>query len=300
MSVYTLGYIINESAIPGFTETNIISEDKKGRVVAEAELQRADELNRNKRIYPFNELIPQLSSPRILELLEAGYLRGEMGHPLSTDLVRQSTIDDTRTCVQFLKLWNDGPTVKCHYRGTNNQFGNAINEDLKDGCKPAFSLRALGSVVKTPRGNEVYNLRIVTYDCVIYPSHKHSYTKNITSGNETVNSENGILNESCIELPKNRLITLYESIYGCNDNIDQDRLIPFNNKQFIDYIQEQSNNIKSIKDQFDFIYKDIALTEDLKHVKLTDNEGTTMIITLEKAIHNDIMDYCSKIDSIIH
>ena len=45
----TIGYVVLESAIPGRSETNIINQDKKGRVVAEATLQVADEVNRNGR-----------------------------------------------------------------------------------------------------------------------------------------------------------------------------------------------------------------------------------------------------------
>ena len=37
--------------------------------------------------------------------MEAGYLRAELGHPLTTELVRQQTIDDSRTCAMFWKLW---------------------------------------------------------------------------------------------------------------------------------------------------------------------------------------------------
>ena len=83
----TIAYIITESAITGFTDSNTIAEDKAGRVIAEGVLQRANELNRNGRYYSSEQLFPQLSSPRILELLEAGYLRAELGHPLSNELV---------------------------------------------------------------------------------------------------------------------------------------------------------------------------------------------------------------------
>jgi hypothetical protein len=108
-------------------------------------------------------LFPQLIAPRTKELLEAGYLRAELGHPLSNQLVRQQTIDDSRTCAQFLKLWTEGNNVWARFRGTNNDFGKAFDADLKDGCKPAWSLRALGTIVNTERGGEVRNLKLVTW-----------------------------------------------------------------------------------------------------------------------------------------
>ena len=86
MILDNIGYIICESAIAGFTDTNILKDDN-GRVIAEGILQTANEKNRNGRFYPSEELFPQLTCPRTLELLEAGYLRAELGHPLSNELV---------------------------------------------------------------------------------------------------------------------------------------------------------------------------------------------------------------------
>ena len=284
-----VGYIINESAIPGFTETNIIREDKEGRIIAEANLQTADELNRNGRIYPSTELFPQLTCQRTRELLESGYFRGEMGHPLSNELVRQQTIDDTRTCVQFLKLWTEGSTVKGTYRGTNNAFGKAINEDLKDGCKPAFSLRALGTIQKTPRGNEVHNLKIITYDCVIYPSHPGAYTHGIV--NESADISNNNTKKTHLQLVAESMnINYYDDILHPSD---QDKLTKFTDQDVISYVKSESANFKYIKENFDFMYDDITLDKNSNHVILHTNEGATLVINLEKHIQNEIMDYCS-------
>lgn len=282
----TIGYVINESAIPGFTETNIVQEDKKGRLVAEAILQIADEVNRNRRMYPFEELIPQLTAPRTLELLEAGYLRGEMGHPLSTDLTRQQTIDDSRTCVQFLKLWNEGPVVKALYRGTNNAFGQAINEDLKDGCKPSFSLRALGTVEKENGISVVRNLKVITWDGdVVYPSHPRAYTQRIVS-------ESAVINDS----EKTHVQRVYESTLKDIDELrsveESGILIPITNQGVIDMLKHESGNIKSLKEMYDFAYNDMYVNEDGNTVTLKSKEGQTFVINLEQHIHQEIMDFC--------
>lgn len=303
-----IGYIINESAIPGFTETNIISENKKGRVVAEAVLQVADEVNRNKRIYPEEELFPQLTCPRILELLEAGYLRGELTHPLSTDLVRQQTIDDARSCVQFLKIWTEGKKVMCHYRGTNNAFGNALNEDLKDGCKPAFSLRALGTIQQTSRGAEVRNLRIITWDQIVYPSHPSAYTQRIVSLGESGtivnwNDESGINKTENINLKKTNTQKLYEQELLKNKKNNNNSsilkedglLIPITNQSVVDMICAESSNVKLVSEMFDFAYDNIGLVDNGRRVRLSSKDGTTMVINLEQQIHNEIMNYCAEI-----
>lgn len=288
----TIGYVINESHIPGFTETNIIGESRNGRVVAEAVLQVADEVNRNGRMYPYNELIPQLTAPRTLELLEAGALRSEQGHPISNDLQRQQTIDDTRTCAQFLTLYNQGPVVKATYRGTNNAYGEAINEDLKDGCKPAFSLRALGTVEKENGVSIVKNLKVITWDCVIYPSHPSAYTQRIVSesGNviESMNSDYKL----------NHLQALYESTVAEEDKkqlkvIEESGiLIPVTNSGVVELLKKQSDNIKSLREMFDFAYTDMYLNNEGTQATLIDKTGMKAVINLEQYISNEVMDYC--------
>lgn len=274
-------YIINESAIMGFEDTNIISETKDGRIIAEGVLQTADVKNRNQRIYPQEELFPQLKAPRTLELLEAGYLRAELGHPLSTELVRQQTIDDSRTCAQFLKLWTVGKSVWGTFRGTNNAFGEAFNADLKDGCKPAWSLRALGSIVQTDRGAEVRNLKIITWDQVIYPSHPDAYTRRIVSESTQFDSEE----------KKSRLQLAYDNY----DDIltESARIIPITNQSAIDYIKAESKNLKFVRESLDFIYDDIVLNESGNKVILKTKDGDQMVINLERYITNEIMDYCA-------
>ena len=68
-----IGYIICES----YTEPQQITINPKtinNKVVAEGILQTADEKNRNGRYYSKEELFPQLTCPRTLELLKTGYL----------------------------------------------------------------------------------------------------------------------------------------------------------------------------------------------------------------------------------
>lgn len=269
MILNNIGYIINESAIAGFDHVNIIAE-KNGKAIGEGVLQVADELNRNQRIYPKNELFPQLEAPRTLELLEAGYLRAELGHPLSKDLVRQQTIDDSRTCAQFLKLWTKGNEIWAQFRGTNNEFGKVFDLDLKDGCKPAWSLRALGRLEKTSRGMEVRGLRLITWDQVIYPSHRSAYTRSIVQEAVGYNmTDNGIL--------------LSESA----------QIIPITNDDVVSYIRSESANLKYIENFFDFAYDNVEVNRESGTVTLTCNDGNILVINLESYIHNEIMDYCS-------
>ena len=145
-----IGYIILENQVVE-PHVNIVAE-KNNKIVANAILQTADERNRNGRWYDHSELFPQLTCPRTMELLHARAMKGELGHPLSKDLQRQTVIDDTRTCVVYNKFWTEGMNVMGEFTTTNNEFGKALDQDIREGYIPAFSLRALGSVQQTRRG----------------------------------------------------------------------------------------------------------------------------------------------------
>ena len=274
MKQNNIGYIICESAIPGFSETNIV-EEKNGKLVAEGILQTANEKNRNGRFYASEELFPQLTAPRTLELLEAGYLRAELGHPLSNELVRQQTIDDSRTCAQFLKLWTDGDNVWGRFRGTNNAFGESFDKDLRDGCKPAWSLRALGTLVQTARGAEVKKLKIITWDQVIYPSHPHAYTQKVLTENASYEKDNDVY---------------------CENGM----IIPITNQSVIDYIKSESANLKFLANNIDFMYKNVSINSDKSTVTLTCESGDIIVVNLERYINDEIRNYASELHDLMN
>ena len=264
-----IGYVIIETATTSqdFKPTIVRSMDKK-RVVAEVILQEANEKNRNGRFYDSNELFPQITAPRTQELIQHGELRAENGHPLSKDIQRQSTIDPNNTVAIFLKLWTDGNFIKAHARGTNNEKGEEFNQDLLDGFSPAWSLRALGSIINTGRGAEVKNPKIITWDRVIYPSHPRAYTQGIVS------------ESSSIVVPNN----------------DPGMLIPITNNQVIDYIKHESANLRQVMETFEIFYDNTELVnERFNHqLKLTSRDGNIYVVNLETYLQNEIQNYCIK------
>lgn len=258
----TLGYVLIETATTSdIMPAKIVEKRDDGRVLAEGCLQEANMKNRNGRFYDSRDLFPELVAPRQLELLKTGNMRGEDGHPLSKDLVRQQTIDPTKCCVVFTKFWTDGDLVMGNYFGTYNGYGEEFDRELRNGMSPSFSLRALGSIKNTRRGAEVKGIKLITYDRVIYPSHDKAYTHNIVSEGSN----------------------LY-----LDDN-DKGNIIPITNQSVIDYIREESCNFKTIKESFDLLYDEIKLLNN-SQVQLTDRAGGIYVINLENYIHNEIMD----------
>ena len=174
-----IGSIILEGA-PNTTEDTIIVDGGSAkRVTAEATLQDMDVENRNHRIYAKKDLEPEINGPRMRELINAGYMCSELGHPLSDDLVRQQTIDPKLICTRFSKIWVEGNIVKGQYKGTNNEYGEMIDKDLRDGYKPAFSLRALGAIENVNGKAYVRGIKVITWDQVVFPSHRVAYTTKV-------------------------------------------------------------------------------------------------------------------------
>ena len=282
-----IGYIICETATTYVDKVNIIKESagSSRRLVAEGVLQTADEKNRNGRWYGKEELFPQIKAPRTMELLKAGYLRAECGHPLSKDLARQQTIDAKLCCAQFLDLWTEGNNVMGRFKGTNNDLGEEFDMDLRDGCFPAWSLRALGTVDETSRGLEVKNLKLITYDNVIYPSHPGAYTKRIVSEST----------EELGDYTRKRPEHVVTESAGGHTYIDNGKglLVPINNQSVIDYIKTESCSFHKIKESFDLLYETIVPIDNCTKIQMTDRFGSTIVVNLEDYIHNEIMDYCA-------
>lgn len=275
-----VAYIICESDISPQITNLTNKKSSNGKLIAEGILQTAEEKNRNGRVYTKAELFPQLTAPRTLELLNAGYLRSELGHPLSKDLERQSMIDDTKTCARFLKLWTEGDNIWGQFTGTNNAYGEAFDLDLRDGCKPAWSLRALGSVVKTNRGMEVRNIRLITWDQVIYPSHPGAYTQRIVS------EQMSIMNEATSAVVPDE---------EKNDISGTPLLVPIMNENVLSYLQASSRNLKFVRECCDFMFSGITLNENGTKVILTLESGETMVVNIESYVHDELLTYASNL-----
>lgn len=267
----SLGCVIIETATTGMDIMPCkLIKKHNGRVLAEGRLQEANMKNRNGRYYDSRDLFPQLVAPRQIELLSTGNMRGENGHPLSKDLSRQQTIDPNNCVVIYTKFWTDGDFVMGQFFGTYNDKGEEFDKELQMGMSPSFSLRALGVIKNTAKGAQVQNIKIITYDRVIYPSHDKAYTTGLV-GESVGYGNNMILEEN-----------------------DKGMVIPITNQSVIDYIQEESLNIKQIKESFDLLYDDIKLVKNKSQVQLTDRAGSIFVVNLENYIHNEIMDACIK------
>lgn len=278
-----IGYMINE-AIETPSEMTVVS-DRNGRVTIETIMQDLNVKNRNGRWYSTEDFKPQLSCERTLELVKTKNFFGEAGHPMTTELSRQQNIDPNNIAHNMIKIWLEGDLVKAHTKGTPNAQGQLFNNLILEGTIPSFSLRALGTVENTRRGAEVKNIRLITYDWVIYPSHKKAYMQKILGESAGLSEE------------------LEDSIRYLNNTNENNKLIieensgilvPITNDSVISYIKTESANINTVINSLEFMYENISVIDNGTRVLLSDNQGQSFIVNLESYISNEIINYCYK------
>lgn len=272
MPTKKIGSIILEGATT--VEDTIISDGKSGKLIGEGTLQDMDVENRNHRIYAKPDMVPEVNGPRLKELINARSLLSEWGHPLSDDLVRQQTIDPKLCCCRFNKVWVEGNLIKGQFEATNNDYGKAFDQDLREGVKPAFSLRALGSIENVNGKAYVKGVKIITWDTVIYPSHKAAYMDKIVTESAI---DGTAIHKNQVVVPKN----------------DPGRIITLNStdaKTVISRLQRESANLDKIVSTFDGIMDNITLLDE-NTVMLTSRFGEKFVVNLENHIENLIMDY---------
>lgn len=280
-----LAYMICESTAQE-VEFNIVNQHRN-YVIAEGVIQEAEAENRNHRCYSKEDLMRELLCPRQQELVKSGNFKGEAGHPMDVNLARQQTVLPTLEQVWYTKLWMEGNLVKAQFRGTNNQLGQSFNDDLLDGQKPSFSLRALGRIENIKGKAYVKGLKIVTYDRVYYPSHDKAYTSKIVSdGSDKVMASAASMRSAtplAVKEAGNSMVMTESGI-----------ITPVYNESVRNYLISESANIDFIRNNFDTIYESIVLTEDGNSVALTTADYDTILVPIERHICNEFMDFCSK------
>lgn len=286
-----VGYIICEQVSEN-VEFKIKGEDAAGFVKAEGILQEGNSPNRNKRLYPTEELARNIMSTKIREMVETGNLKGEAGHPIDTSLARQSKIDPTLEQVWYTKLWMDGNYVMSQFMGTSNDLGKSFNLDLKRGQKPSFSLRAVGSLSNQNGQLVVAKMQMITYDRVYFPSHQKAYTTRIltTESAEFINKNIKYydINKDNYFYEKQNEINALSEAGNCPDS----ELViceKITNQELNNFIIEESNNMNIVKENFNLLFNTMSLNENYDTVSIKTQQGNIVNVTLEDAIKKEII-----------
>lgn len=280
-----IGYFFNEQSV---TVNELELLEKGDRVTGKGTLQTGNERNRNGRFYRTEDLAKEIVAPRQMELLNTGNMLGEAGHPLSKELIRQQTIDPTNTCVRYIKLWMEGDNVMGLFQGTNNALGETFDKDLRMGVKPAFSLRALGTIRTGREGAVVENLKIITYDYVIYPSHPGAYTTGIVNESSIIP-----IIESGFDLNKHPNMDATKSFIGSFTNEDVVNIMrsQHENADMFNIIKDKSLNFNLLKECFDMTKIDTVDIISPNKVAITEAGMGTFVLSLEDYVAREIQNY---------
>lgn len=105
---------------------------------------------------------------------------------------------------------------------------------------------------------------------VIFPSHVEAYTASVLSANT----------ESAIRESGNIVVT--ESGF----------LTPITQEKVVDFVKEESSNLKQVINTLELVYNNIALSETGNQVILSHVNGDKFVVNLESYIKDSIYDYC--------
>ena len=274
-------YIINEDFDPSTLpdKMDIQKDTRTGKPLARAIFQSGGVRNRNGRIYMTEDLDREIHANRTQELLRTKNLFCEAGHPIDTSLQRQSTIDWRNSNCKILTLEMNGNNVEGIFTPSNTQLGKAFAEYLLEGVIPAFSLTRVGA--------QVADLRLITYDQVIYPSHSNAYMTELLGESASIFKSEPI---------KEASILLYD---GVNRIIPMEELKEAGAIQ--DFINNNSNNIRYINSYFGAKLESVKITPSgTKVILAEDNSKNKIEVAIEKYVHNELMNYASSIKDAYH
>lgn len=275
-------FVINEAA-EKVVSCETVNVGRNGFVTAEGVLQVGEKENRNRRFYSTEDLHGEIYSDRIRELVTTGNFKGEAGHPLDLNLSRQQKVDGTLEQVWFTKLWMEGPLVKAHFRGTNNELGRSFNEDLKDGQLPSFSLRSIGSIKNNGGRNQVTNLRIICYDRVYFPSYPDAYTDHIVT-------ESAFMDD--LKLTNMNEDMQRKIVESGNSLMVESAVAPIINDDVRKVIMKESYNLNAMCEAFDQEFTNI--TRKGNNLQLVDENYNVIVVPIEDYVGAKIDKFCDR------
>ena len=134
--------------------------------------------NWNGRIYGRDTVINAIQrNPLVQYDLKRGTWTGEYGHPLinktMNEISRQMTIFPPNACWTINKYWEEGNLLMGECTPLADGYGEMLRDRILTTYPAMASSRAIGGVDKS--GNVLPGYTVITYDCVIRPSHKTAY-----------------------------------------------------------------------------------------------------------------------------
>jgi len=187
--------------IPFIVEPELIKESlekNNGRLIVSGPLQRADQQNQNKRIYPGKILAREVQNYQ--KLISERRALGELDHPESP------VINLSNVSHNVLKTWWENDTVMGKVEILDTPAGNILKKLFEANIRLGISSRGMGSVKEIGEGVvEVdEDFELIGWDFVSNPSTHGAFMNKM---NESVVHNEDIICRSKIECLIREIIT---------------------------------------------------------------------------------------------
>lgn len=159
---------IKESAV--YAKIDKVKKYLDGKVIFETYLQEAEERNQNKRVYPKGVLSDAIM--KINDKIKRRSFLGELDHPISTNQVRQTTVEYKQVSHIIREVGWEGNLLRGVLETTPyTENGKILSGLILDNVTVGFSLRGLADVQDSGGHQMVMApLIMIGYDAVSEPS----------------------------------------------------------------------------------------------------------------------------------
>lgn len=276
-------YILMEETSPvqKFNVTRVKNEFGLEYLRFRACLQSLDVVNRNRRLYTTKAILAGLQAQNIQELIKKGTWVGENGHPITDDIKRVTSYDPNNLSHRILDYELSGNLLYGTIETLADKGpGKSFMYHILQGLEASFSLRALAALTK--KGDTTYITSkpfIVTYDRVIFPSHKEAYM-DTSAPIQLSESANCLFND-------------FDN-HDKSTDLSGDVAIKLMEESVMNYILEEDANAKDIISFFDCATESAMLSSDKKSIILK-NESNRFIVPISEYIREETSAYLAKL-----
>ncbi len=152
----------------------------------------AEGVNRNKRIYPLEEMQREVKRYNNL-MVKTGRAMGELNHPSTAD------VDLERACHLVTEMTQDGNVFYGKSKVLSTPTGLIVRSLINDGVRVGMSSRALGQLLPESGQegvNRVKDFKLVAIDCVADPSFPKAFVNGILESKQYVVNKYGQFEET--------------------------------------------------------------------------------------------------------
>ena len=171
----------------------ILQEDKendKKTLFIKGPYMMANDVNRNKRFYPLDELRREVTR-YTRDMVRENRSMGELNHPTTAE------VDLERACHMVTDIWEEGNMFFGKSKVLSTPCGQIVTSLINDGVKVGMSSRALGQLNEEKGGvHRVTDMKLVAVDCVSDPSCPKAFVTGILESKQFILDSDGSFQET--------------------------------------------------------------------------------------------------------